>query len=155
MGNFLSNPDVVSWLILLVIALIAEAATATLFSIWFAVGALAAVIIAWIGLPVWSQILVFLAVSGIVLLAAKPLTEKMINQKTIKTNADRIIGSRGIVTADIHNIAAKGLVEVSGQAWSARSVSGLPIAAGATVIIKEIDGVKLLVEPVEDELNQE
>ena len=154
MENFLSNPEVVSWLIILVIALIAEAATATLFSIWFAIGALAALIIVWVGLPVWLQIVVFWVVSGIVLLITKPLTEKMINQKTVKTNADRIIGSYGIVKADINNIAATGLVEVSGQSWSARSASGLPIAIGTTVIIKEIDGVKLLVEPAEDKMNE-
>ena len=107
-------------------------------------------IIALLGLPLWLQILVFVAVSGIVLLVTKPLTEKMINQKTVKTNADRVIGSIGIVKKEINNISGAGLVEVSGQVWSARSANGQLITEGQTVVVNKIEGVKLIVDPVEN-----
>ncbi len=149
-----TNTNALLWLVLMVICLIAEGVTATLFSIWFAVGALAGLIIALLGLPVWLQILVFLAVSGIVLLLTKPLTERMINQKIVKTNADRVLGAAGIVKAQINNLAATGLVEVSGQVWSARSLNGEPIPAGEKVIVREIEGVKLLVEKFEAKINE-
>ena len=68
LDHIVSNVDALLWLLLMIVCLIAEASTATLFSIWFAIGALAAMIIALLGLPLWLQILVFVAVSGIVLL---------------------------------------------------------------------------------------
>ncbi len=145
----LQNTDTVLWLILLIVFIIAEAATSTLISIWFAAGALAAMLVAFLDVPGWMQILIFLAVSGIVLLCAKPLIEKSVNQKTIKTNADRVIGAIGTVTQDIDNLAAMGLVSVLGQSWSARSADGSTIPIGTKILVKEIDGVKLIVEKTE------
>ena len=150
MELIISNANALLWLLLMIVCLVAEASTATLFSVWFAIGSLASMIIALLGLPLWLQILVFVAVSGMVLLLTKPLTEKMINQKTIKTNADRVIGSIGIVKKDISNITGTGLIDVSGQIWSARSLSGQPIKEGQTVVVNKIEGVKLIVDPVEN-----
>lgn len=151
MEFLLGNTAVLVWMVLMILFLVLEAATAALISIWFAAGALAGMVIALIGLPIWLQILVFLAVSGIILLLAKPLTEQLVNQKTVKTNADRVIGALAVVTADIDNLAACGQAEVLGQLWSARSEDGKPISRGATVRVKAIEGAKLLVEQVKEE----
>lgn len=146
MDFIVTNPEALLWLILMIAALLAEAMTATLFSIWFAVGALAAMAIALIGLPGWFQILIFLAVSGLVLLVTKPLAEKMINAKVIKTNADRVLGAEGIVTETINNLENAGQVRVLGQIWSARSESGELIPTGTRIVVKKIEGVKLFVD---------
>lgn len=145
MNFVITNPEALLWLILMVVALLAEAMTATLFSIWFAAGALVAMAVALLGLPVWLQIIVFLVVSALVLFITKPLAEKMINKKAIKTNADRVIGAIGIVTETINNLENTGQVSVLGQLWSARSESGEQIIAGSEVSINKIEGVKLLV----------
>ncbi|MBE7022064.1 MAG: NfeD family protein [Ruminococcaceae bacterium] len=147
----LQNTDALLWLVLMIIFLIAEAATSALFSIWFAAGALASMLIALLQLPGWMQILVFLAVSGIILLLAKPLTEKMVNQKAVKTNADRVLDAVGFVTEEINNLTSRGQVTVLGQGWSARSADNTVIAAGEKIRVKEIDGVKLIVEKTERE----
>ncbi len=150
MELLIQNADVVIWLALMVLFLIAEAATAALVSIWFVVGALGAIIIAAIGLPGWFQILVFLAVSGLVLLLAKPLMERAVNQKIIKTNADRLIGALAKVVEDISPLTAAGQVEVLGQRWSAISENDKPIQSETVVRIKDIQGVKLIVEEIEE-----
>ena len=153
MEMLLNNTEALVWLVLMIVFLVTEAATTTLVSIWFAAGALAGMIIAAIGLPIWLQILVFLAVSGIILLLAKPLMERMVNQQTVKTNADRVIGALGNAVEDIDNLSAKGQVDVLGQLWSARSESGSPIPKGSTIRVISIQGVKLLVEKIEESEN--
>ena len=62
------NWAAIVWLVLMVLFLIVEAACAIhLVSIWFAVGSLVAMIAAWLGGPVWLQILLFVLVSGALL----------------------------------------------------------------------------------------
>lgn len=63
------------------------------------------------------------------------------------TNADRCVGRTGVVLEDIDNLAAAGQVRVCGSVWSARSTDGTPIAAGTTVVVDRIEGVKLMVRP--------
>ena len=151
MDIILQNKEVFIWLGLMVLFLITEASTAALVSVWFAAGALAAIIIAALGLPVWLQILVFLAVSGLVLLLAKPLIERAVNQKTVKTNADRLIGALATVVVDISALTATGQVDVAGQRWSASTQDNEIIPIGTVVKIKEIQGVKLIVEKIKEE----
>lgn len=138
------TPFPMFWLILGIIFVIAEASTAALISIWFAVGSIASMFVALLGLPFWLQALVFLAVSGIVLLLTKPLAQK-VKQKIVPTNADRIIGQLGKVIQTIDNLSAKGQVDVAGQTWTARSYNDSIIEEGEIVEIKEISGVKVLV----------
>ncbi len=155
MGAIFENPSLLLWLILMLVFIVVEATSAALISIWFAAGSLAAMVIAALGLPVWLQILVFIAVSGIVLLMAKPLISRHINQKAEKTNADRVIDAVGLVKTDINPIASAGQVEVMGQLWSARSVNQLPIPAGSQVRVVAIEGAKLLVEPHAEQIKEE
>ncbi len=144
-----SNFYIILWLVLVIFFIIAEALSVALVSIWFAVGAVLAMISALFGAPFWMQLLIFVAVSGVLVLAAKPLSEKMINKRAIQTNADRVIGQTAVVTQTIDNLLSTGQVRVLEQLWTARSADGEPISAGKTVLIKEIEGVKVIVEPTE------
>ena len=136
------------WLVLLIVFAASEAATVGLTSIWFAAGALIALIAALLGGPVWVQITLFLAVSLLCLAAARPLAKKHLNSRVEHTNADRVLGAQAQVTEDIDNIHGKGAVIIRGMTWSARSEDGGPISAGTMVKVLRIEGVKVFVEPV-------
>lgn len=107
------------WLVLLVVFLIAEAACPIhLVSIWFALGALVALLCAALGAPVWLQITLFVVVSGVLLALLWPLAKKFLNSKVTATNVDSVVGSVGRVTADIDNVEARG--QVNWAAWNGR-----------------------------------
>ena len=138
------------WLGLMVAFLIAEAACPFhLVSIWFAVGALVAVIVSLLGGAVWLQITLFLLVSCALLAALWPLVRKFLNPKLEKTNVDSVIGSTGLVTAAIDNVTAVGQVKLGAMYWTARSTSGEPIAEGTLIRVDKIEGVKVFVLPAE------
>ena len=133
------------WLVLLVVFAVVEAATVGLASIWFAAGALAALLFSFFTSNIWLQIFLFLLVSAVALAILRPLAKKYVTPKEVPTNADRVIGREAVVTEEIDNLKAAGAVNIFGVLWSARSENGSTIPAGATVIVKAIDGVKLLV----------
>ena len=138
------------WLAAAVILGIAEAATTLLTCIWFALGAVAAMIVALFGGALWLQILIFAVVSLICVLALRPLAKtKLGGAQKIATNADRLIGQEAIVTETIDNVAGTGAASVGGTVWTARGVTPVPIAEGRRVWIQRIEGVKLIVSPVD------
>ena len=134
------------WLALLVLFIITEIATVQLTTIWFAGGALVAMLLAAFGVKnVFAQVLIFLAVSFILLIATRPLVKKHINKKSQPTNADRCIGQKAVVTEEINNLLGKGAAKINGIEWTARSESGTVISPDTTVTVVNIDGVKLIV----------
>ena len=135
------------WLALLGVFIVVEAATVALVCIWFIAGAAVALIFALCGLPLWSQIAAFVVVSAVLLVCLRPFLKKYINGKKVDTNVDAMIGQRAVVTEAIDNLQGLGTVKVGGNLWSARSVSGAPIAAGTVVIIRKVEGVRAFVEP--------
>lgn len=134
------------WLGILAAAVVLEIITPQMVTIWFAVGALVTFFVALAGVEqLWIQIVVFVAVSAVAVIATRPLVKKMVNKKAEPTNADMVIGQTGIVTEKIDNLAPSGLVKVNGSVWTARTADGSVIEENEKVIIKEISGVKLLV----------
>lgn len=144
------NWAAIIWLGLMVIFLIVEAACPFhLVSIWFAVGALIAVVVSMLGGPIWLQVTLFLVVSCALLIALWPLVRKFLTPKLTKTNVDSIIGSTGLVTIAIDNVAAVGQVKLGAMVWTARSTSGAPIGEGTLVLVDRVEGVKVFVSPAE------
>ena len=143
------NFAAIGWFVLTVILLIAEAATVTVISLWFAAGALAAMVTALLGGAVWIQAVVFVLVSAAALTALRPLVRKHLTPKLTATNIDSVIGSVGIVTAAIDNLTATGQVKLNGMEWSARSTSGNTLEVGTKVRVDKIEGVKVFVSPAE------
>jgi len=137
------------WLALLVIFLMVESSTVAVVSMWFAVGALAALILSLLQVEFWIQLTVFFAVSCLLLASLRPLVKKYITPKIVKTNVDSVIGSTGLVTQTIDNVKAEGQVKLGAMVWTARSVSGETIAVGTLVRVERIEGVKAFVEPAE------
>lgn len=135
------------WLIAFIVLLIIEAITLGLTTIWFAGGALVAAVAAMAGAPLFIQIVLFFAVSLVLLFATRPLAVRYFNKDRVRTNAESLVGTKGIVIEPIDNLKATGLVQVKGQEWSARTAAdGVTIEEGAVVTVREICGVKLIVE---------
>lgn len=137
---------VLFWIAAAVVFLVIEMSTAALVSLWFTVGALAALGLSLLKLALWVQVLAFLAVSGALLAMLRPMLKKHV--KITRTNVDSLIGKKGIVTADIDNLSAVGQIKLNGMEWTARSSSGNPIPAGTVVLVDRIEGVKAYVTPV-------
>ncbi len=140
----------VVWLMLLVLFAVAEAVTVGLVSVWFAAGALVALLASFFTANIWLQITLFLVVSIVAMAILRPLARKFVLPTVVPTNADRVIGRQAVVTEDIDNLTAKGVVVIFGVAWSARSTTGAPIPKDSTVTVDRIEGVKLFVTPVEE-----
>ncbi len=134
------------WLCAMVVFLIVEAVTPALISVWFALGALAAGICTYFGMGVSSSMVVFAVVSAVSLVVFKKFYNKNLMPEHEPTNADRLIGAKGIVTTTIEPIAATGVVEVLGNVWSAKADE--TIEMGSQVEVLKIEGVKLVVKKV-------
>lgn len=143
------NWDAIFWLAAMVVFLAAEAGTVTLISIWFALGALGAILVALLGGGLILQITVFLLLATILLLSLRGIVRRHIRPRISKTNIDSVIGATGIVLSPVDNIAALGQVQVNGVEWSARSTDGTQIPAGILVRVDKIEGVKVFVSPAE------
>ena len=143
------NWAAIIWLVLMVVFLVTEAATVTMVSLWFAAGALGAMIVSLLGGAVWLQTAAFLAVSVVLLLALRPLVRKYVTPSLTATNIDSVIGSTGLVTVAIDNVTAAGQVKLGAMVWTARSSSGAPIPEGTQVRVDKIEGVKVFVTPAE------
>lgn len=137
----------VMWLVIFVILLGVEIATMALTTIWFAVGALAAFALSFTSVSTEVQLAVFVVVSFAALVLVRPFAKKYVNGDITKTNADSLIGKQARVTAEVDNLNATGAAVINGQEWMARSVQDdLVIQEGTIVTIKNIQGVKLIVE---------
>ena len=143
------NMEAIFWLAAMIIFLIAEAGTVALVSIWFAVGALAALVVALAGGTLIWQVVVFLAVAIILLASLRTVVKKYFNPRITRTNADSVVGQTGIVTTPVNNVAGFGKVVINGMEWSARSTTGAPLNEGITVRVDRIEGVKVFVSPAE------
>ena len=137
------------WLVLLVAFLAAEAATVSMVSLWFAVSALVALLVALLGGPGWLQGTLFLVISAVLLALLRPIVRRYISPRITATNVDSVIGSTGLVTAAIDNVSAAGQVKLGAMEWTARSTSGQPIPVGTLVKVDRIEGVKAFVSPAE------
>ena len=117
-----------------------------LVSIWFAAGALVALVVSLFGAPLWLQVFWFVVVSVILLVLTRPLAKKYVNSRTMPTNADRILGMDCIVTESIDNLRGTGAVSVDGKVWTARmSREEQSAVEGEILRVERIDGVKLIV----------
>ena len=144
------NWAAIIWFGLLLIFLIVEAACPIhLVSIWFAAGSLVAMLVSFLGGPVWLQITLFLVVACTLVALLWPFIRKFLNPRLTKTNVDAVVGSQGFVTIAINNTAATGQVKLGAMEWPARSTSGQSIPEGSLVTVDRIEGVKAYVSPAE------
>lgn len=143
------NPYELLWIILLIVFVLGELATIGLTSIWFAAGALAALITAMAGANPIVQFLVFLGVSILLLAATRPWARKYVNSKMQRTNADSLVGEIIRISERVSNMDQTGMAVVHGQEWTVRTRNDNEIIEpGEEAKILAISGVKLIVEKV-------
>lgn len=135
------------WIITMACALILEAATMQMVSIWFALGALVSAVLAMFGVDPGIQIAVFLAVSALVILLTRPLAKKLTKGKHIATNIDRHIGHQAIVLEEIKPLSP-GTVKIEGLVWTAVTDTQETLAPGEVVTVTEIRGAKIVVKKI-------
>lgn len=134
----------VIWIVAAVLFAVAELLTFQFISIWFAVGALAAWGAALLGAGVTVQIIVFVLGSVLLFVLSKPIVKKLEGEK-FSTNSDRLVGKTVIISQQVDNVKEQGRARISGVEWSVRSQDGSIINEGERAIVKEIQGVKLIV----------
>lgn len=138
------------WLVVLIIAIVVEVLTMGLTTIWFAGGALVAILATLLGAPLWLQIILFALVSVLLLFFTRPVAVKYFNRDRVKTNVESMVGRQAVVTGEIDNLQGIGQVTLSGQEWSARSANEkVRIPVGSVVNVVSVSGVKLIVKPDE------
>lgn len=138
------------WTCAIIIFLVIEAIVPGLVSIWFAVGAIPALIAAIFGGPLWLQLVLFLLASGVAIAATRPLAKKYVNSRVQPTNADMLLGKDCVVTETVDNLHGTGAVSVGGKVWTARTEQdGERLEAGSVAVVLRIDGVKLIVRATE------
>ena len=143
------------WLILIIVLVVIEIITLGLTTIWFAGGAVFAFFAAVLEFSVQSQLVVFLIVSFVLLLFTRPLAIRFVNRETVKTNVDGLIGRKAKVIKKIDNNEPSGAAVIDGQEWTARSADeAVTIPVGTHVVIKEVRGVKLIVEMIPETENR-
>lgn len=141
--------QMIFWIVLFVILLIIEIATMGLTTVWFAGGSLIAFLAAYIGFGVIVQVILFLVVSIALLVLTRPVAMKFFNQKREKTNAESLIGQKAVVIEEVNTVLATGRAIVNGMEWSAKTEESDVIPVDTVVLIKGIQGVKLIVEKEE------
>lgn len=140
----------VVWLIIAVALFVVESITYQMVCIWFSFGALLAMIPGALDAPLWVQLLVFLVASIAFLLFVRPIVRERVTPRKAATNVDRVIGQAGIVKETVDNIEQTGRVHANGLLWTARSTDDrVVIPEGSRVLAVHIDGVKLIVQPIE------
>ncbi|MDE6829273.1 MAG: NfeD family protein [Lachnospiraceae bacterium] len=142
----------IAWLALLIILLIIEIITVGLTSIWAAGGALAALILNILGIPLAGQVVVFFVVTFVLLYFTRPFAVKFINTQRVKTNYEGIIGKTIRIAETVDNINQTGMAVVNGQEWTVRAEKDEEILAPDTLAkVVNISGVKLIVRKYEEE----
>lgn len=142
------------WLIFFLILIGIEAASMALTTIWFAGGALAAFFLSLFGASVEVQLVVFVAVSFVLLFFTRPWAMRYVEKNRTKTNVEELVGKEARITEEVNNKMNTGTAVLNGQEWSARAVGDNQVYPKDTlVIVREIRGVKLIVS--DDSLKKE
>lgn len=138
------------WLSIFVLAIIIEAITSDLTSIWFAGGAMIALIISFIpGVAWWIQVIVFIVISTVMILGLRPLAKKLLKTNITYSNIDEMAGKKGIMLKGYDELN-HGEVKINDVVWTAIGADeSKAIPQGTKVVVVAVNGNKLIVRPVE------
>ncbi len=137
---------IIIWSVVLIAAVLIEAAVSGLISVWFAGGALIALLASALGAPLWLQSVLFIAVSAVLLFFTRPVVKRLMPNKFVPTNAELSVGKSAVVIEDIDTEHGKGRVRLGGVDWIAVSDGGILIPKDTVVTVTEVRGAKLAVK---------
>lgn len=140
------------WLIAAIVFFIGEVMTEGFCLLWFAVAALVSLFLSLITDNIIIQSGVFLIVALLLLICTKNLTAKFMNSRPkAESNIDALIGKKAKVIEDINPIEGTGKVKINGDVWKAYPENNEDtFSIDEQVIIKSIDGVKLIIAKEEN-----
>lgn len=136
------------WLIASGVFFVMEIFTVGFLIFWLGVGALIAMIISFLTSNIIIQTTVFVISSGLLIFATKPLVNKITKKEIVPTNVYSIVRKKGIVVEDIDWSTGTGQIKSEGEIWSAKTNEQINIPKGTEVEIESIDGVKVIVKPL-------
>ena len=139
------------WLALFVVMLGVEALGPALVSVWFAFGALVALIVSFIpGVAWWVEVVIFVVISLATLLALRPVLRRYFKRNNYNTNIDSFTGKRGYVIEDIEYLKP-GAVKIGDVSWTAVPAdSKEKILENEVIEVVAVNGNKLVVKKVEE-----
>ncbi|MCR5666709.1 MAG: NfeD family protein [Eubacterium sp.] len=144
------EPLLILWLVILVACVIIELATVGLTTIWFACGAVVALIIYGAGAFFGWQLAGFVVVSLVMLFGTRPYALKYINKKTYKSNVEAAVGKTVMITEMVDARKGTGKGTLDGMEWTVRAKEEKTILnPGEEAQVVEVSGVKLIVEKKE------
>jgi membrane protein implicated in regulation of membrane protease activity len=152
--SFGSFPIQWIWVALVIIFALIEVFTLGLTTVWFAIAALIMVFLSFLKIPLSVQILIFLAISAVLLIFTRPVAVKKFKIGREKTNIDSLVGKHVLVTKKISEFE-KGEVKVNGLFWAAHSEQNTEIVEGTKCEVLRIEGVQLIVRPLSEEENHD
>lgn len=140
---------VLMWTILAIVFALLEGVTLGLTTIWFAIGSLAGMVMAMLGFGINAQLIAFMLSALLTFAFVRPIAQKVLKVGYTKTNVDSLIGKTGVVHVAIEPYKA-GQVKVNGQIWTSKAeLDDVMIPAGLEIVVIRVDGVKLIVRPLE------
>lgn len=146
----LSSSPLVLWIVVIIISAVIEAASVQLLTIWFAIGAFAALIADACSAPFYIQVFIFLFVSIVLIIFTRPILKKLMN-KNHKTDVNSEVGKTGTVTTEINPQKNEGRVMLGDVSWIAKSKDMSVIPADAKVKIEAVDGTTLIVSEIKNQ----
>lgn len=136
------------WLGIMIVLLLAEAATVGLTTIWFAAGALAAMVLCALGVGSFGQWTVFFIVSLVLLYFTRPIALKWMTPHKLRTNYENAVDKTVRITERVDNIAGTGTAVLNGQEWTARmQQDDVILEPGELATVAAVEGVKLILIP--------
>lgn len=132
----------ITWAVLIAVFVVIECFVTNLVSIWFAGGAIVALVASLLGVSVHMQVVLFLAVSLLLVFAVRPAARRTLDVKKQKTNLDAVVGADAVVISDIKD--GRGMVKVLNKDWTAACEEDIP--AGENVTVTALNGVTLTVK---------
>ena len=146
--------DIIFWAVLAGLAFAGELLSVGFFLLFFSLGAVVALVMAFAGLPIAAQAIGFIAASVLSMAVLRPA---LLNRLALKSG-EGYVGHRGItgssaVVTETIEPGGKGTVRIgSGEFWTARALYHQgEIKEGAKVRVLDTDGLTALVEPVDEE----
>lgn len=138
------------WLCLMILFLVIEAVTVGLAMIWFAAGALAAIIASALGAGILGQIALFFVVSFLLLFFTRPIAVKYLSPHKVRTNYEDVIDKTVKITEGVDNIGGTGKALLNGQEWTVRTYTDTYLLEkGDLAKVKAVEGVKLILVPLD------
>lgn len=137
------------WIGIAIVLGIVEGATMGLVTIWFTIGAGVAAIAAALDAPMLVQLILFIAISVILLIFTRPILKQKLKVGKEKNNIELYIGETGMVIEDIKPFN-QGRIKLKSLEWAAVGDNPeIGIEKGKEVKVIRIEGVKAIVEPLE------